>query len=94
MTKKQVDNYREGKLIPCCQLLAELSGKKKKTPIVKHLRGAKYPNDLFVINLPAGGKLNAQSHCFLIITIIADTRLQKRSLDLSAIAADDAGALY
>jgi hypothetical protein len=58
VTKKQVDNFREGKLTPCCQLLAEVSGKKKKVPALKHqinLRGAKYPNDMFVINLPAGG---------------------------------------
>ena len=58
MTRKQVDNFREGKLTPCCQLLAEVSGKKKKIPTLKHqvnLKGAKYPNDVFVINLPARG---------------------------------------
>jgi hypothetical protein len=58
VTKKQVDSFREGKLTPSCQLLAEVSGKKKKIPTLKHqvnLRGAKYPNDVFVINLPAGG---------------------------------------
>jgi hypothetical protein len=57
VTKKQVDNFREGKLTPCCQLLAEVSGK-KKVQTLKHqinLRGAKYPNDVAVINLPAGG---------------------------------------
>jgi hypothetical protein len=58
VTKKQVDNFREGKLIPCCQLLAEVFGKKKQIPTLKHqvtLRGAKYPNNIIVINLPAGG---------------------------------------
>ena len=59
MTKKQVDNFREGKLTPCCQLLAEFeSTGKKKIPTLKHqvnLKGAKYPNDIFIISLPAGG---------------------------------------
>ena len=58
ITKKQVDNFREGKLTPCCQLLAEISGEKENVPTLKHqvkLRGAKYPNDVFVINLPAEG---------------------------------------
>ena len=53
-----VDNFREGKATPCCQLLAEVSGKKKNIPTLKHqinLKGAKYPNDVLVINLPAGG---------------------------------------
>ena len=53
-----MDNFREGKLTPCCQLLAEVSGKKKKIPTMKHqvkLEGAKYPNDVFLISLPAGG---------------------------------------
>jgi hypothetical protein len=36
VTKKQVDNFREGKLTPCCQLLAEVSGKKKEVPTLKH----------------------------------------------------------
>ena len=58
ITKKQVDNFRGGQLTPCCQLLAKVSGKKKKVPTLKHqvnLEGAKYPNDVFVINLPAEG---------------------------------------
>ena len=60
VTKKQVDNFKEGKSTPCCQLLAEVSAKKKKVPILKrqvNLKGAKYPNNVFVISLPAGGKL-------------------------------------
>ena len=61
VTKKQVDNFREGKLTPCCQLLAEFEtyGEEKKISKLKHrvnLKGAKYPNDVFVINLPARGR--------------------------------------
>ena len=54
----EVDYFREDKSIPCCQLLAEVSGKKKKIPTLRHqvnLKGAKFPNDFFVINLPARG---------------------------------------
>ena len=58
MTKKQVDNFREGKLTPCCQLLAEFEITKEEEyiPTLKlrvNLKGAKYPNDIFVINIPA-----------------------------------------
>ena len=60
VTKKQVDNFKEGQLTPCCQLLAEVSARKKEVPVLKHqvnLKGAKYPHNVFVISLPAGGKL-------------------------------------
>ena len=58
VTKKQVDNFREGKATPCCQLLAEVSGKRKKVPSLRHqiaLKGAKYPNDVFTLKLPVEG---------------------------------------
>ena len=61
VTKKQVDNIKEGKLTPHCDLSVTLSArKKKKVPILKHevnLQGAKPPYDMFVLILPAGGKL-------------------------------------
>ena len=59
VTKKQVDNFKEGKATPCCQLLAEVSAR-KEVPTMKHqvnLKGAKYPNNVFVICLPAEGNL-------------------------------------
>ena len=65
MTKKQVDNFREGKLIPCCQLKAEFSGRRKKIPRLSHqvkLEGAKYPHDVFTIDLPAEGMTNNYSY--------------------------------
>ena len=60
MTKKQVDNFREGKVTPCCQLLAEFETTEQEKKISKmkyqvNLKGAKYPNDVFLITLPAGG---------------------------------------
>ena len=58
VTKKQVDNFRKGKLTPCCQLTAKVTGKRKKIPQLSHqvkLEGAKYPHDVFTINLPAEG---------------------------------------
>ena len=45
-------------MTPCCQLLAESYGKTEEIPTMKHqvsLNGAKYPHDVFVINLPTGG---------------------------------------
>lgn len=48
-------------MTPCCQLLAEFEVNKAEEyyiPTLKlrvNLRGAKYPNDIFVINLPARG---------------------------------------
>ena len=59
VTKKQVDNFREGKLTPCCQFKAEFFGRRKKIPTLKHqvsLNRAKYPNDVFTIDLPIEGK--------------------------------------
>ena len=59
MTKKQVDNFREGKVTPYCELSAEVSKRRKKIPELKHrvfLKGAKYPNDVFTIKLPIEGK--------------------------------------
>ena len=58
VTKKQVDNFREGKVTPCCQLKAHLSGRRKKIPYLSHqvaLQGAKYPHNVFTIDLPAEG---------------------------------------
>ena len=55
VTKKQVDNFKKGKLTPCCQLLAKVSGRRKQVPSVSHqvsLKGAKFPHDVFLINLP------------------------------------------
>ena len=58
VTKKQVDKFEQGKLTPCCQLLAaKAPGRKENVQYQVNLKGAKYPNDLFVINLPAGGIL-------------------------------------
>jgi hypothetical protein len=59
VTKKQVDNFRPGKSIPCCQLKAEVSGRRKKIPQLSHqveLKGAKYPHNMFTIDLPAEGR--------------------------------------
>ena len=59
MTKKQVDNFREGKVTPCCELSAEVSKRRKKIPELKYrvlLKGAKYPNDVFTIKLPIEGE--------------------------------------
>ena len=58
VTKKQVDNFREGKLTPCCQLLAQVVSERREIPALRHqvsLKGAKYPNDVFMISLPAKG---------------------------------------
>ena len=96
VTKKQVDNFREGKLTPCCQLLAEFesTGKKKKIPTLKHrvnLKGAKYPNDVLVINLPAGGSyvhfILATIHVILYVHHNTDTSLQERSQTFGDLAA-------
>jgi hypothetical protein len=53
VTKKQVDDFGEGKLTPCCQLVAEVSGKITTLNYQVKIEGAEYPNDVFVINLPA-----------------------------------------
>ena len=64
MTKKYVDNFIGGKMIPHCQLNAEFefSEMAKKVSSLKHqvnLSGAKYPHNIFIIDLPAKGtKLN------------------------------------
>jgi hypothetical protein len=58
VTKEQVDNFREGKLTPCCQLKAQVVGRRKKIPQLSHqvkLEGAKYPHNVFTIDLPAQG---------------------------------------
>ena len=64
VTKKQVDNFKEGKLTPCCQLLAEVTSERETNiPTLKHrvsLKGAKYPNDVFLINLPSKGIYKAK----------------------------------
>ena len=61
VTKKQVDNFRERKLTPCCQLKAEVSQKRENIPTLKHrvsLTGARYPNNAFTLDLPTECKLN------------------------------------
>ena len=58
VTKKQVDNFRESKLTPCCQLKAEVSGRRKKIPVLNHqvlLKGAKQSYNFFTLELPARG---------------------------------------
>ena len=58
VTKKQVDNFRGGKLTPCCQIKAEVSCRRKKIPQLKHrvsINGTKTPNDFFTIDLPVQG---------------------------------------
>ena len=60
VTKKQVDNFREGKLTPCCQLKAHLSGNRKKIPYLSHqvvLQGAKQPYNFFTLELPVQGTM-------------------------------------
>jgi hypothetical protein len=60
VTKKQVDNFREGKLTPCCQLKAEVSGRRKKIPVLNHqvpLKGARWPRNFFTLELPIGGMM-------------------------------------
>ena len=55
MTKKQVDNFLPGIGIPRCQLKVEFKGMGEKIPILKDitLHGAKYPNNVFTIDLSA-----------------------------------------
>ena len=76
VTKKQVDNFREGKLTPCCQLKAEVSGRRKKIPILSHrvlLQGARRPYNFFTLELPVNGNKELASDgcinfmCLLII---------------------------
>ena len=58
VTKKQVDNFREGKLTPCCQLKAEVTGRRKKIPVLNHqvlLKGAKESYNYFTLELPVRG---------------------------------------
>ena len=58
MTKKQVDNFRVGKLTPCCQLKAEVTGRRKKIPVLNHqvlLIGAKKSHNFFTLELPVKG---------------------------------------
>jgi hypothetical protein len=53
-----VDNFREGKLTPCCQLKAEVSGRRKKIPVLNHrvrLKGARRPYNFFTLELPING---------------------------------------
>ena len=62
VTKKQVDNFREGKLIPYCQLKAELSGRRKKIPVLNHrilLKGARQPHNFFTLELPVRGMISS-----------------------------------
>ena len=56
MTKKQVDNFIEGRVTPCCWLKAEFKGMEVSN--LKHqvnIQGAKYPHNIFIIDLPAEG---------------------------------------
>ena len=100
VTKKQVDNFREGKLTPCCQLLAEVVRRRKfnEIPALRYpvsLKGAKYPNDVFMISLPAGGILFVNVHAaqdMLCLGDISETSPQDRSPTFGDLAA--AGTLY
>ena len=70
VTKKQVDNFREGKLTPCCQLKAQVVGRRKKIPYLSHqvmLEGAKYPHNVFIIDLPAEGTKYQVMHASHVI---------------------------
>ena len=61
-----MDDFRKGTSIPCCQLRAKVMGRRKKIPRLSHqvkLEGAKYPHDVFTIDLPAEGM-----HCAKIIS--------------------------
>ena len=74
MTKKQVDNFKEGKITPCCQLKAEVSRRRKKIQELKHrvaLVGAKYPNNVFTIDLPIEGSLQCITLCTSVRNYIA-----------------------
>ena len=60
MKKTQVDNFKEGKVTPCCQLKAELSTRKKKIPVLNYqilLQGAKEPYNYFTLELPTEGTI-------------------------------------
>ena len=62
-------------MIPCCQLKAEVSRKKKKVSTLKHrvtMDGAKPPNNEFVIDLPAEGKLGSSLQFMLCLVSFAD----------------------
>ena len=54
VTKKQVDNFRQGKLTPCCQVKAQVL-ERENVQSLKYqvsLQGAKYPYDICTIDLP------------------------------------------
>ena len=58
VTKKQVDNFRVGKMIPRCQLKAEVFGRRRKIPVLNHqflLQGARQPYNFFTLELPIKG---------------------------------------
>ena len=55
-----MDRYEPGKHTPCLHLKIDfvISGRIRRLPPLKHivnLLGARYPHDLFVIDLPARG---------------------------------------
>jgi hypothetical protein len=53
VTKKQVDSFIPGIGIPRCQLKVEFNGKGEKIPVLRDitLQGAKYPNNIFTLDL-------------------------------------------
>ena len=71
MTKKQVDNFREGKLTLCCQLKAEVSGRRKNIPVLNHrvlLQGTRRPYNFFTLELPVNDTNDISDVCNSYIT--------------------------
>ena len=70
VTKKQVDNFRQGKLTPCCQVKAQVL-ERENVQSLKYqvsLQGAKYPYDICIIDLPIiEGTYNNLNVCLLAI---------------------------
>ena len=88
VTKKQVDNFKEGKVTPCCQLKAEFELPELEVPgrtrTLKHqvtLQGAKYPYNIFTIDLPPEGtEVTPQLTKPLILTIFPSLLLRSSQL--------------
>ena len=103
VTKKQVDNFREGKSTPCCQVKAKVSDRRKKIPTLIYqisLQGAKYPYNFVTIELSARGTCthwwlnNVCSDHFHTTDTTSSEAAIKRSLTFGDLAAGDSGTPF
>ena len=91
-----MDNFNEEKSIPYCQLLAEMSRRRKKITSIKHritLKGSKQQGDFILINLPQGGECTvyvhvvSELHCIITCTAGSPTTERDQTFgDLAAAA--------